>query len=142
MQQFSLNNRRAFIKWMGALPLLGYMSTQSLCEKVLAAAKQTRSDNCYTRIGLKTIINARGPWSYMGGTLELPEVKAVQQEAARYFVNMWELQRAAGRRLAELSGAQAGLVTSGRRRAWQPQPRRVLPAPTRARSGNFPTPMA
>jgi seryl-tRNA(Sec) selenium transferase len=113
MQQSISSNRRAFIKWMGALPLLGYMSTQSLCEKVLAGAKQTRYDNCYTRIGVKPIINARGPWSYMGGTLELPEVRAAQQQAAQYFVNMWELQRAAGRRLAELSVAPAGLVTSG-----------------------------
>jgi seryl-tRNA(Sec) selenium transferase len=40
-------------------------------------------------------------------------VKAAKQQAAEYFVNIWELHRAVGRRLAELSGAEAGLVTSG-----------------------------
>lgn len=113
MPQTISGNRRAFIKWMGALPLLSYMSTQALCEKVIAAAKQTESDNCYTRIGVKPIINARGPWSYMGGTLELPEVRAAQLQAAEYFVNMFELQRGAGKRLAELTGAEAGMVTAG-----------------------------
>jgi L-seryl-tRNA(Ser) seleniumtransferase len=62
---------------------------------------------------VKPVINARGPWTYISGTLELPEVKAAKQQAAEYFVNIWELQRAVGRRLAELSGAEAGLVTSG-----------------------------
>ncbi len=106
-------NRRAFVKWMGALPLLGYMSTRGFCEKALAAAKQTRFDNCYTQIGVKPIINARGPWTYVSGTLELPEVRAAKQLASEYFVNLWELHRAVGKRLAQLAGTEAGLVTSG-----------------------------
>src|SRR5213076_664400 len=36
-----------------------------------------------------------------------------QLEAAEYFVNMLDLQRAVGRRLAELTGAESGIVTSG-----------------------------
>jgi L-seryl-tRNA(Ser) seleniumtransferase len=113
MQQSTSSNRRAFVKWMGALPLLGYITTQGLFEKTLGAVKRNRYDNIYTRIGVKPIINARGPWTYISGTLELPEVKAAKQQAAEYFVNIWELHRAVGRRLAELSGAEAGLVTSG-----------------------------
>jgi L-seryl-tRNA(Ser) seleniumtransferase len=34
-------------------------------------------------------------------------------EASQYFVNMLDLQRAVGRRLAELTGAESGIVTSG-----------------------------
>ena len=34
-------------------------------------------------------------------------------EAAHYFVNMLELQRAVGRRLSELTGAESGIITSG-----------------------------
>jgi seryl-tRNA(Sec) selenium transferase len=45
--------------------------------------------------------------------LEFPEVQAAQREAAEYFVNMFDLQHAASRRLAELTGAEAGMVTSG-----------------------------
>jgi hypothetical protein len=61
MQQSVSSNRRAFMKWMGALPLLGYITTQGLFEKALGAAKRNRYDNIYTRIGVKPIINARGP---------------------------------------------------------------------------------
>jgi len=113
MEGLTLANRRAFMKWMGALPLLGYISTQGLFEKALGSVKRNRSSNIYTRIGVKPVINARGPWTYISGTLELPEVKAAKQQAAEYFVNIWELHRAVGQRLAELSGAEAGLVTSG-----------------------------
>ncbi len=59
------------------------------------------------------IINARGSWTYTSASLELPEVKAAKQAAAMHFVDMWELQRAVGRRLAELSGAESGMVTAG-----------------------------
>jgi len=59
------------------------------------------------------IINARGTWTYTSASLELPEVKAAKQAAAMHFVDMWELQRAVGRRLAELSGAESGMVTAG-----------------------------
>lgn len=113
MEKSIATGRRAFLKWVGALPLLGYIATQGVLEKAFGAAKRNYSKNIYTRIGVRPVINARGPWTYISGTLELPEVKAAKQQAAEYFVDMWELQRAVGRRLAELSGAEAGMVTSG-----------------------------
>jgi len=45
--------------------------------------------------------------------LELPEVRAAQLEAAKRFVDITELQHAVGRRLAEVTGAESGMVTSG-----------------------------
>lgn len=105
--------RRRFLKWIGAAPLLGYIATQGVIERAFGASKRSLTNNIYTRIGVRPVINARGPWTYISATLELPEVKAAKQQAAEYFVDIWELQRAVGRRLAELSGAEAGLVTSG-----------------------------
>src|SRR5436309_12352297 len=70
-------------------------------------------ENVYTRIGVRPLINARGTWTYLSGSLELPEVRQAKQEAALHFVDMFELQRGVGRRLAELSGAESGMVTSG-----------------------------
>lgn len=113
MEKLTSSDRRVFLKWIGALPLLGYISTQGLIERAFGAVKRNRSNNVYTRIGVRPVINARGPWTYISGTLELSEVKAAKQQAADYFVNIWELHRAVGKRLAELSGAEAGLVTSG-----------------------------
>ena len=72
-----------------------------------------RHENVYSRLGVKTVINCRGTWTYLSGSLEFPEVQAAQREAAEYFVNMFDLQHAASRRLAELTGAEAGMVTSG-----------------------------
>jgi uncharacterized pyridoxal phosphate-dependent enzyme len=104
--------RRTFLKWAGALPLFGTIAADALWEKARAAVGKS-APNLYTNIGVRPFINARGTWTYLSGSLELPEVRAAKQEAARHFVDIFELQRAAGKRLAELSGAESGMVTSG-----------------------------
>ena len=67
----------------------------------------------YERIGVRPLINARGTWTYLSGSLMLPEVRAAMDAASRQFVDMIELQNAVGKRLAELSGAESGMITSG-----------------------------
>jgi L-seryl-tRNA(Ser) seleniumtransferase len=81
--------------------------------KARAAVTKTSAGNIYSKIGVRSFINARGTWTYLSASLELPQVRAAKEEASRYFVDIFELQRAAGRRLAELSGAESGMVTSG-----------------------------
>src|SRR5215831_9716741 len=105
-------DRRAFLQWAGALPLFGLVTAGALWRKTVAAATKP-AGGIYERIGVRPFINARGTWTYLSGSLELPEVRAAKQEAARHFVDIFELQRAAGKRLAELSGAESGMVTSG-----------------------------
>lgn len=106
-------SRRAFLKWMGALPLFGYIFIEGLLEKAGAAVGRSAQNNVYARIGVRPIINARGTWTYISGSLELPEVRAAKQQAALHFVDMYELQQAVGKRLAELSGAEFGMVSAG-----------------------------
>ncbi|MCZ2147182.1 MAG: aminotransferase class V-fold PLP-dependent enzyme [Bryobacterales bacterium] len=106
-------NRRTLLKYGRALPLFGTIALDSMWQKALAAGNKASAGNVYTRIGVRPFINARGTWTYLSGSLELPEVRAAKQEAARHFVDIFELQRAAGKRLAELSGAESGMVTSG-----------------------------
>ena len=101
------------MKWVAALPLLGYIAGRDLLEKAWGAVGKNPNDNIYTRIGVKPFINARGTWTYLSGSLELPEVRAAKQQAALHFVDIIELQRAVGKRLAELSGAESGMITSG-----------------------------
>ena len=48
-----------------------------------------------------------------GGSLMLPQVRAAMDQASRQFVNLDELMEAAGKRLAELTGAEWGIVTCG-----------------------------
>jgi len=106
-------SRRTLLRRMAALPWLGYFAAQDLWAKMQKAAGRPSPSNIYTRIGVTPVINARGTWTYISGSLELPEVKAAKQQAAEHFVDMWELQRAVSKRLAELSGAEAGMVTAG-----------------------------
>jgi len=107
-------DRRYFMKLAGAAPLLAYITAQELTQKALAAVGKTAGNgNIYSSIGVRSFINGRGTWTYLSGSLELPEVRAAKQAAALHFVDIFELQHAASRRLAELSGAEAGMVTSG-----------------------------
>lgn len=106
-------DRRYFMKWVAALPLLSSIAAKETFAKVLSAAGKAKSEDIYRRIGVRPLINARGTWTYLSGSLELPEVKAAQQAAAMHFVDIVELQHAVGKRLAELSGAESGMVTSG-----------------------------
>jgi len=106
-------DRRTLLKYAGALPLLTYVTAGTLYGKARAAVSKSGGGNVYTRIGVRPFINGRGTWTYLSGSLELPEVVAAKQDAARHFVDIFELQRAAGKRLAELSGAESGMVTSG-----------------------------
>jgi len=108
-----VSDRRALLKWFGALPWLGYFAAQDVWAKAQKAAKRSSTDNIYTRIGVRPVINGRGTWTWLGGSLELPEVKAAKQQAAEHFVYMLELQRGVGKRLAELSGFESGMVTAG-----------------------------
>jgi L-seryl-tRNA(Ser) seleniumtransferase len=101
------------MKFLAASPLLAQIAAQDLYAKTAAAMGMPATENVYTRLGVKTVINCRGTWTYLSGSLEFPEVRAALAEASRYFVNMVELQRAAGRKLAELTGAESGMITSG-----------------------------
>ena len=107
------SNRRSFMKYLAASPLLAQIAAQDLYAKSAAAIGLPTQENVYTRLGVKTVINCRGTWTYLSGSLQFPEVRAAQTEASHHFVNMVELQNAAGRKLAELTGAESGMITSG-----------------------------
>src|SRR5215468_8524128 len=108
-----MKERREFLKWLAAAPTLGALAAGDLFARAQKALGVAAKGNIYSRIGVTPVINARGTYTYMSGSLELPEVRAAKAEAALHFVDMWELQRAAGKRLAELSGAESGMVTAG-----------------------------
>jgi|HubBroStandDraft_6_1064221.scaffolds.fasta_scaffold00010_99 uncharacterized pyridoxal phosphate-dependent enzyme len=107
------SNRRSFMKWAAAAPLLGQIAAADLYAKAASAVGKDPRQNVYSRLGVKTVINCRGTWTYLSGSLEFPEVREAQLEAGKYFVNVLDLQRGIGRRLAELTGAESGIITSG-----------------------------
>jgi seryl-tRNA(Sec) selenium transferase len=69
--------------------------------------------NPYLALGVRPFINCCSVRTMHGGSLMLPQVRAAMEQASRQFVNLDELMEATGRRLAELTGAEWGIVTCG-----------------------------
>ena len=77
------------------------------------AGPLTPGPQIYQSIGVEPIINCRGTFTIIGGSVERPEVRAAMDSASRYFVQMDELADGVGQRLAELTGAEWGMVSAG-----------------------------
>ncbi|MCX2727592.1 aminotransferase class V-fold PLP-dependent enzyme [Thermomicrobium sp. 4228-Ro] len=67
----------------------------------------------YERLGVRRVINADARLTRLGGSIMPPEVLQAMHEAAGWYVDLVELQRAVGRRLAELTNNEAAYVTAG-----------------------------
>ena len=67
----------------------------------------------YKSIGVRPLINCRGTITVIGGSIELPEVRAAKSAANQQHVQLDELMEAVGKRLAELTGAEWGMVSAG-----------------------------
>jgi D-glucosaminate-6-phosphate ammonia-lyase len=69
--------------------------------------------NLYRSLGVRPFINCRGTITVIGGSMELAEVRAAKNLANQQYVQLDELMEAAGKRLAELTGAEWGMVSAG-----------------------------
>ena len=67
----------------------------------------------YESLGVEPVINCWGTITMLGGSLMEPEVVRAMELGNSEYVYMPELIEGAGRRLAELSGAEWGCVTGG-----------------------------
>ena len=73
----------------------------------------TDEQSIYRAIGVEPIINCRGTFTIIGGSVERPEVLAAIEQASRHFVQYDELAEGVGRRLAKITGAQWGMIPAG-----------------------------
>src|SRR6266481_1096539 len=73
----------------------------------------TNNANPYLALGVRPFINCCSVRTMHGGSLMLPRVRTAIDAASRQFVNLDELMEAAGKRIAELTGAEWGIVTCG-----------------------------
>lgn len=69
--------------------------------------------NVYEQRGIRTLINAKGPATRLSGGVMRPEVTAAMADAAKFCVDMAELQAHASTVIARETGAEAGYVASG-----------------------------
>ncbi len=114
--------RRELIKGLTFLPLAGALAGSSetamagineFISPVLSDGPLTPGPQIFQSIGVEPVINCRGTFTIIGGSIELPEVRAAMDSASRHFVQMDELADAVGKRLAELTRADWGMVTAG-----------------------------
>jgi L-seryl-tRNA(Ser) seleniumtransferase len=85
---------------------------QKFSGRAQAAALRVGPD-IYQSIGVRPIINAKGTFTIVSGSQSLPEVKAAMEAASRHYVHLDELMEGVGKRLAELTGAEWGMVSNG-----------------------------
>jgi D-glucosaminate-6-phosphate ammonia-lyase len=120
--------RREIIKTLSVLPVAG--SIMSI-EPFVASVNQKKPVNdagllstpaegalalgpqIYQSIGVEPVINCRGTFTAIGGSVELPEVRKAVDYASQNYVHIDELAMAVGRRLAAITGAEWGMVSSG-----------------------------
>ena len=67
----------------------------------------------YQRLGVREVINGRSFSTKVGGCIMDPQVIQAMQEASRSFVRIEDLEEAASRTISQITGAEAGYVTSG-----------------------------
>jgi uncharacterized pyridoxal phosphate-dependent enzyme len=98
-------SRRELFQRTGALSVPGLLGGAAVAQSTVA--------DVYQSIGVRPLINCRGTFTIVGGSLILPEVRAAMDAASRRFVHIDEMMNGIGKRLAELTGAEWGIVTSG-----------------------------
>ena len=67
----------------------------------------------FDRLGLGRVINGRGWITVVGGSIMPPEVVSAMTDAVNTYVDLDELNLAAGREIARYTGAESGLVVAG-----------------------------
>ncbi|MEO6188093.1 MAG: aminotransferase class V-fold PLP-dependent enzyme [Ginsengibacter sp.] len=121
--------RRNLIKELAIVPLAGGLIASSFPFQSFAnrqtpgrtkqsgsntqEASGVTSNSIYDSIGVRSVINGRGTVTIIGASRMLPEVEKTMRAATGHYVQLDELMEGAAKRLAELTGAEWGIVTTG-----------------------------
>lgn len=74
---------------------------------------RTVSRELLKEFGLRPVINGRSFSTKCGGSLMDSEVMEAMRQASQHYFRIEDLQDVASRTIAEVTGAEAGYVTSG-----------------------------
>jgi hypothetical protein len=116
-------SRRDLLKQSGILSAAAVVAPISASAAAVASTAEpgcglpldsgTATENLYTKIGVRPIVNARGTFTIISGSQSLPEVKQAMYEASQHYVQMDELMAAVGAEIATHMGAPGAIVTCG-----------------------------
>ena len=82
-------------------------------KNVSAITSFMAENNIFRSIGVEPIINCRGAYTIIGGSLELPPVREAMEAASHNYVQYDELAEGIGQRLADLTQSEWGMVSAG-----------------------------
>jgi uncharacterized pyridoxal phosphate-dependent enzyme len=107
--------RRDVIKGLTLLPLAGGSSIalKAAGTTALGAAAPIVDKNPFRAIGVEPLINCRGTFTIIGGSLEKPQVRAAMEAASTSFVQYDELADGVNKKLADLTKAEWAMVSAG-----------------------------
>ena len=108
--------RREILKTISLLPFSGVQIASA--DPNIVSAKELSTGplsetNIFRTIGVEPLINCRGTYTIIGGSLERTSVRAAMEAASHSFVQYDELADGIGKKLAELTGAPWGMVSAG-----------------------------
>ncbi|MET0168361.1 MAG: aminotransferase class V-fold PLP-dependent enzyme [Vicinamibacterales bacterium] len=103
----------SFLFFGSAMTSRNAAAGQTASRVASAPTAAANSSNVYRALGVRPLINCRGTLTVIGGSIELPEVREAKSLANQQHVQLDELMDAAGKRLAELTGAEWGMVSAG-----------------------------
>ncbi|HZS51128.1 MAG TPA: aminotransferase class V-fold PLP-dependent enzyme [Bryobacterales bacterium] len=108
-------SRRRFLQGAGISPVAAGLAAGASARLAgqQTAQVQAAPDNIYAELGVRTLINARGVDPYYSSTLMPDEVHQAMRRASQYFVEIVELQKEVGQRLARFAGTEDAMVSSG-----------------------------
>ena len=117
-------SRREVLKMLSMVPvgglLGGSLNSNGLSRWALSNSPLNGSSDplsidgdLFRSIGVEPIINCRGTFTIIGGSIEKPFVKDAMRAASNDFIQYDELAFGIGRRLGELTGAEWGMVSAG-----------------------------
>ena len=107
-------SRRDVFRGGRDLATLLSLSTLAGVESPLVAPAEAAQDarraapDVYRAIGVKPVVNARGTFTIISGSLMLPEVRAAMDAAARHYVHLDELAEADRRAPGDADGRRVG----------------------------------
>lgn len=98
---------------LAAAPALFESAAHAAPVPAAAGKLQLGPGDIYQSIGVRPLINCRGTYTVISGSLELPEVRAAAESAAQHHVSLDELMEGIAARVAEITGAEWALVSAG-----------------------------
>ena len=112
--------RRTSLRSLALLPISGAAAATNIFPaqppgffNSLDPKQPEPEQNIFRSIGVEPVINCRGTFTIIGGSIERPEVRAAMEAASQNFIQYDELADGIGQRLADLTGAEWGMVSAG-----------------------------